>query len=77
MVNSKKAVGNPFTGLFLLVLRLVVYCGSSFLAKVVLSLYGLIHSWTVFPKNRVSAAKSLLRYGVAVIQTRLGSTAEV
>jgi hypothetical protein len=61
-------------GLFLLVLRMVVYTGSSFLAKVVLSLYGLIHSLAVFPGNRANAAKSLLRYGSAVIQQRLGST---
>jgi len=57
--------------LFLFVFRPVVYSGSSFLAKTVLSLYGLIHSITVVRKKRLSAVKSLLNYGVTVIQKKL------
>ncbi len=59
--------------LFLFVLRLVVYSGSSFLAKVLLSMYGLINSIMVVPQKRLSAVKSLLHYGVAVVQKRAGS----
>jgi len=62
--------------LFLLVLRPVVYSGSPFLAKVALSLYGSIHSVTVIPTKRAATAKSLLHYGVAVTQKKLGSTKE-
>jgi hypothetical protein len=41
------------------------------LAKVFLSLHGLIHSVALVPRKRVSAVKSLLRYGVDVIHERL------
>jgi hypothetical protein len=71
-MSSKTESENWFTELFLFVLRLVVYSGSSFLAKVLLSLYGLIHSLAVLPGKKMSAAKSLFRYGVAVIQKWLG-----
>jgi hypothetical protein len=63
-----------FMALFLFVFRPVVYSGSSFLAKTVLSLYGLIHSITVVRKKRLSAVKSLLNYGVTVIQKKLESS---
>ena len=72
-MNSKKKSRDLFLGLFLFVLRLVVYSKSAFLAKAVLSSYGLIHSLALVPKNRVNALKSLFRYGVEVIQQMLGS----
>ncbi len=67
----KKRAQDGFLEFFLLVLRPVVYSKSSFLAKVVLSLYGLIHSVAVVPRKRVSAVKSLVRYGVEVVEQRL------
>ncbi len=73
-MNLKKHDGDWFLGLFLFVLRPVVYSGSSFLAKVILSLYGLIHSVTIIPRKRLSAVKSLLNYGVTVIQKKLTSS---
>ena len=56
---------------FLFVLQPVVYSGSSFLAKVVLSIYGLIHGAVTVRRKRLSAAKSLLNYGATVIQKKL------
>jgi hypothetical protein len=75
-MNFKKTSQDWFLKLFLVVLRLVVYSKSSFLAKVLLSLYGFIHSVALVPRKRMSAVKSLLRYGVDVIQKRLGSPAQ-
>ena len=74
VMNFKKRAQDSFLDLFLFVLRLAVYSKSSFLAKVLLSLCGLIHSVAVVPRNRLSGVKSLLRYGVEVVQQRLGST---
>jgi hypothetical protein len=65
-----------FQKIFLFVLRPVVYSGSSFLAKVVLSLYGLIHSVSVVPRKRLSAVKNLLKYGLVITQKKLGSSIE-
>jgi hypothetical protein len=63
-----------FSKLFLLlVLRPVVYSKSSFLAKVALSLYGLVHSVTVVHSKRLSAVKSLLNYAAAITQKKLKS----
>ena len=75
-MNFKEPSQDWFLKLFLVVLRLVVYSKSSFLAKVLLPLYGLIHSVALVPRKRMSAVKSLLRYGVDVIQKRLGSPAQ-
>jgi hypothetical protein len=50
----------------------VVYSGSATLAKVLLSLYGFTRSITVIPGKKVATVKSLLHYGVAVIQKKLG-----
>ncbi len=55
----------------LFILRPVVYSKSSFLAKVALSLYGLIHSVTVVSSKRFSALKSLLNYTAAITQKKL------
>jgi hypothetical protein len=63
-----------FLKLFLFVLRLVVYSGSPFLAKVALSSYALIHSVTVIPRKRGGTVKSLLRYGLSVTQKKLSAT---
>jgi hypothetical protein len=59
-----------------MVLRPVVYSGSGFLAKVLLSVYGLTRSVAIIPKKRLGAVKSLLRYGVDVSQKKLGSFTE-
>jgi hypothetical protein len=72
-MNFKKTASDWSLKLFFVILRLVVYSKSSFLAKIVLSLYGLIHSVAIVPRKRLGAVKSLLRYGVDVIQKRLGS----
>jgi len=64
------------TRLFLLVLRLVVYSGSGFLAKVLLSIYGLTRGVVIIPRKRMGAVKSLLRYGVDVLQKKIGSFKE-
>jgi hypothetical protein len=73
MVFSKKS-DDTFSNLFLLILRLIVYSNSSFLAMTALSLYGLIRGVTCVPRKRASAVKSLMRYGVRVLQNGLGST---
>ncbi len=65
-----------FLEMFLLLLRPVVYSGSSFLAKIALSLYGFIHSISIVRRKRLSAVKSLISYGVAVVQKRLASKKE-
>lgn len=57
----------------LLVLRPVVYSKSTFLAKVALSLYGLIHSVTIIPNKRLSALKSLLNYAATITQKKLST----
>lgn len=62
--------------LFLVVLRPVVYSGSTVFAQVALSLYGLICSIPVIPRKRFSTLKSLLNYGVAVVEKKLGSNKE-
>jgi hypothetical protein len=63
-----------FSKLFLFILRLVVYSKSSLLTMIFLSLYGLIHGVTCVPRKRASAVKSLLRYGIEVVQQGLGSS---
>jgi len=63
-----RVVDKVFSGLFFFVLKLVVYSKSKFLVVVFLSLFGVIQGAVRVPKNRVSAAKSLLRYGVEVLQ---------
>ncbi len=73
-MESKKASQSVFTTFFLFVLCPVVYSRSSFLAKTVLSLYGLIHGVTIVRKKRLSAVKSLINYGVTVIQKKLESS---
>jgi hypothetical protein len=54
----------------------VVYSGSATLAKTLLSLYGFTRSITVIPGKKYATIKSLLHYGAAVIQKKLGSPIE-
>jgi hypothetical protein len=75
MVFSRKS-DVAFSKLFLFFLRLAVYSKSSFLTMTALSLYGLIQGVACVPRKRASALKSLLRYGVSVIQHGLGSSAQ-
>jgi hypothetical protein len=72
VVFSGKSEG-AFSKLFLLVLKLAVYSKSTFLTMTTLALYGLITGVAYVPRKRLSAVKSLLRYGVSVFQRALGS----
>jgi len=58
----------------LFVLKLAVYSKSSVLTMTFLSLYGLIHGIAHVPINRLVAVKSLLQYGVEVLQKGLGTS---
>jgi hypothetical protein len=73
MVFPKKSDG-AFSKLFLLILRLTVYSKSSFLTMTALSLYGLIRGIACVPRKRASAVKSLIHYGVKVLQNGLGDS---
>ncbi len=73
MMDFKETMNDWFLKLFFVFLKLAVYSKSSFLAKMLLSIYGLIHSIALVPRKRASAVKSLLRYGIVVIQKKLGS----
>jgi hypothetical protein len=74
-MSAKKNSHAMLMALFLFVLRPIVYSGSSFLAKVALSLYGFVESVAIVPRKRLSSVKSLLNYGVTVIQKKLQSSA--
>ena len=73
MMSFPEVSSSGVSKLSLFVLTLVVYSKSSFLTMTFLSLYGLIHGVACVPRNRVSAVKSLLHYGVDVLQNGLGS----
>ena len=75
MIFSHKP-DDAFSKMFLFILRLAVFTDSSFLIMTLLSLYGFIRGVACVPKKRASAMKSLLRYGVDVIQHRLGSSTQ-
>ena len=68
MMSFSQVTGGGVSKLSLFMLRLVVYSKSRFLIMTFLSLYGLIHGVACVPKNRLSAVKSLLRYGADVFQ---------
>jgi hypothetical protein len=68
---------NLVSKLPLFVLKLTVYSKSSVLTMTFLSLYGLIHGIARVPINRLSAVKSLLNYGVEVLQKGLGTSMHV
>jgi hypothetical protein len=72
MIIAQKS-DDTLTRFFLSILRLAVFTDSSFLVMTLLSLYGLIRGIVRVPRKRVSAIKSLLRYGVNVIQRALSS----
>jgi hypothetical protein len=59
---------------YLAVLRLLVYSRSSFLTVMWLSLYGFVLGVASVPRERVGALKSLLCYGVDVLQRGLGAS---
>jgi hypothetical protein len=58
----------------LIILHLLVYSNSSVLAMAFLALYGFVEGVARVPKKRVSAARSLLHYGVEVLQHGLHPT---
>ena len=72
-MKSLRTSSSGVSNLSLFVLMLAVYSGSTFLTMTFLSLYGLIHGVANVPGRRVSAVKSLLRYGVEVLQNGLDS----
>ncbi len=61
----------------LLVLRILVYSKSSLMTMIFLSLYGLNQGVARVPRNRISAVKSLLHYGVDVLQRGLGTSIQI
>jgi len=72
MMTFPEAPSSKVSRLSLFILRLVVYSKSRFLTMTFLSLYGLIYGIARVPGRRVSAVKSLVRYGVDVLQHGLG-----
>jgi hypothetical protein len=58
----------------LFVLRILVYSKSSLITMLFLSLYGLVEGIARVPKNRIGAVKTLLNYGVDVLQRGLGTS---
>ena len=73
VMSFPRVASKWFSKLFLVVLKLLVYSESSLLTMTFLSLYGLVHGVACVPRKRVSALKSLLRYGVQVLQHGLES----
>jgi len=71
-MSFPQTISNAVSKLPLFVLMLVVYSRSSVLTMTFLCVYGLIHGIARVPKNRVSALKSLLNYGVEVLKHGLG-----
>lgn len=67
-MSFSRVIDKGFSKLFFFTLKLVIYSNSKVLAMTFLSLYGVIQGAIRIPRNRVSAAKSLLYYGVEVIQ---------
>ncbi len=73
MMNSKSQ-NSISLKLPLLILRLLVYSNSMQLTMAFVSSYGLIEGIAKVPRKRLSSVKSLLRYGVSVLQHGLGYT---
>jgi hypothetical protein len=59
---------------YLAVLNLLVYSRSSALVVTFLSLYGFVLGVASVPRKRAAAAKSLMHYGVDVLQHGLGAS---
>jgi len=77
MIVFPKNSDGAFSKLFLLVLRLAVYSKSSFLTMSALSMYGLIRGVACVPRKRASSVKSLLLYGVRVLQHGLSESTKL
>ena len=73
-MGSSKRLSNGALEMPLFILRILVYSKSSFMTMIFLSSYGLIQGVTRVPKNRISAVKSLLHYGIDVLQRGLGTS---
>jgi hypothetical protein len=73
-MGFSRLMNNGALELPLFVLRIVVYSNSSLLTMIFLSLYGLIHGVARVPTNRLMAVKSLIHYGVDVLQRGLGTS---
>lgn len=69
-----RLLNNGALELPLFVLRVLVYSKSSLITMIFLSLFGLIQGVARVPRNRMSAVKSLLSYGVDVFQRGLGTS---
>lgn len=76
-MNFPKTLNSSFSKLPLLILWLLIYSKSSVLTMSFLSLYGLIQGVARVPRNRVNAVKSLLHYGVEVLEHGLGTSIKV
>jgi hypothetical protein len=59
---------------YLVILKLLVYSGSSAFTVVFLSLYGFVLGVAMVPRARIGAVRSLLHYGVDVLQRGLGAS---
>jgi len=77
MMNFSKTSDSRFSKLPLLILWLLIYSRSSVLTMSFLSLYGLIQGVARVPRKRVNAVKSLLHYGVEVLEHGLGTSIKV
>ena len=73
MTINQQESDDVFSKIFLFLLRLAVYSDSSFLIMTFLSLYGLVRGVACVPRKRLSAVKSLLRYGVTVVERKVSS----
>ena len=71
MIIVSRNSDDALSRVFFFFLKLAVFSDSSFLTMTMLSLYGFICGVAHVPKKRTSAAKSLLHYGVSVIQKKL------
>jgi hypothetical protein len=74
MMGFLRLLNNGALELPLFVLKILVYSKSSLITMIFLSLYGLTHGVARVPRNRLSAVKSLLHYGVDVLQRGLGTS---
>ena len=74
MTSSQQESDDALSKIFLFFLRFAVYSDSSFLIMTLLSLYGFIRGVACVPRKRLSAARSLLRYGVNVVEKKVGSS---
>ena len=74
MVEFPQKTGDACAKLLLLLLKPMVYSRSTTLLMILLSLYGLVHGVASVPRKRLSAVRSLVRYGADVLRRGLTSS---